>query len=308
MKIKFKVLVNLIENNYFEIPNFENLLLIPAMSDSEKFTIYNRKNQELNETTRAEFVDYYGYVPCWDMIPHYSLRAHDMPGVIVEDVDGNPEKLQLFRSKFCTGVSVVFVSDNMTGKMFGIPSISTNCLMNSFCIARRKNGESICAHCFAAATIAHYNGVEDRTTDNFYALTSYDIPMDLLPHFKSDVNAVRFESFGDLQNTTHYENFLNIAEINPQAVCTLWTKNTWLTDGFEKPENMVLIQSSVKLNQPEQPANEHIDHVFTVYTAEYIAEHGINITCGARDCNNCRRCYVTAGAMFEKMHIAEMLK
>lgn len=58
-----------------------------------------------------------------------------------------------------------------------------------------------------------------------------------------------------------------------------------------KPENMTIIQSSLKLDQAEQPYGEFVDKVFTVYRPATIDAENIEINCGARDCATCRRCY-----------------
>ena len=44
------------------------------------------------------------------------------------------------KSKFCENESPVYVSDNMTGKMAGIPAISTSCFENIYCAARYEVG------------------------------------------------------------------------------------------------------------------------------------------------------------------------
>jgi len=199
------------------------------------------------------------------------------------------------KSIFCRNLSPVIVSDNMSGKMENIPSISTSCLRNKFCEARRKDGNSICAHCFAAATLNMRETVGENTEINFDLLTSEILPDDLLPVFHAGVEIARFESFGDIANIIQAVNYINIARKNPHVTFGWWTKNTAIVtaafDKYSKPDNIVMIQSARFLNQSETPVNAYFDKVFTVYTPAFIADHNVSVNCGARDCDTCRRCY-----------------
>ena len=47
----------------------------------------------------------------------------------------------------------VVVSHGMTGKMEGIDSISTSCILNTFCEARKKDPDSVCSHCYATSRL-----------------------------------------------------------------------------------------------------------------------------------------------------------
>ena len=58
-----------------------------------------------------------------------------------------------------------------------------------------------------------------------------------------------------------------------------------------KPDNVIMVESSPKMNVVKAPANEYVDKVFTVFDENTIAEKHININCGARCCATCRRCY-----------------
>ena len=201
------------------------------------------------------------------------------------------------KSKFIenTAENVLHISESMTGKMSGVLSISSSCLNNPRCLARMKNGESVCAHCFAANTAKRYAGLRKNLLENTETLADL-IPGGALPHFKKNVSMVRFESFGDLQNVNHARNFIRIAKINPHVKFALWTKNPDLLGqavAIEgKPENMMIIQSSVKLDQAEKPYGEFIDKVFTVYRPATIDAENIEINCGARDCASCAKCYL----------------
>lgn len=192
--------------------------------------------------------------------------------------------------------SVVKVSEDMSGKMEGIPAISTLCTKNPFCIARMKNGAAVCAQCFAEATTNHYANLRKNLEYNSLVLAGSVLPLELLPKFKRTIIMVRFEAFGDLLNVTHMKNYINICRVNPHVNFTLWTKNPNFVklacDEVGKPANLTIIQSSFLVNEPEEPANEYIDKVFTVYSAEYLEFHSIESNCAGLDCAACASCYL----------------
>lgn len=70
----------------------------------------------------------------------------------------------------------------------------------------------------------------------------------------------------------------------------------------DKPKNLVYIHSSNCVNMPETwilKKYSFVDHVFTVYSKDYIAAHGIKINCGGRACKDCiaagKKCYFRDG-------------
>lgn len=222
----------------------------------------------------------------------------------------------MLKSKFTANHSPVHVSDYMSGKMEGIPSISTSCLVNPICIKRMQDGESVCYHCFAAATLERYTAAGSHAENNFHLLNSEVLPLEMLPRFKN-VAIVRIESFGDVASVTQAINYLNICRVNPFITFAAWTKNAAIWNAaiskVGKPENLSLVYSSFKLNTPAAAreyftgsGENNFDHVFTVYdkaTCEFYGDGFVN--CGARDCSTCRRCYRKESAEF---NVREMLK
>ena len=186
--------------------------------------------------------------------------------------------------------SPIHVSDNMSGKMFGIPSISTSCVCNPICIARQKQGNSICAHCFAVGTIKHYSSLGKALASNFELLNAVELPKEQLPIFKPSVEIVRIESFGDIASETQAVNYTNIIKRNPHAMFGWWSKNMNIIkpvfDTLGKPSNVVMIESSPLIDVECAPSNEYVDKTFTVYSYD-----GSHINCGKRSCMGCRRCY-----------------
>lgn len=205
------------------------------------------------------------------------------------------------RSKYAFNYSPIIVSDNMSGKMYGIPSVSTSVLENPICQKRREDPNSICSRCFAANTAARYSSLAANLKSNLELLTGEILPADVLPRFIPELaNIVRFESFGDLANVNQATNYLNIARVNPGVHFALWTKNIgFLAKAVEtvgKPENIRVIYSSPIINQPidvetTKRAYGCIDAVFTVYDKKHVAENNTEINCGAKSCITCRNCY-----------------
>lgn len=211
------------------------------------------------------------------------------------------KEYKMRRSKYAANYSPVIVSDNMSGKMYGLPSVSTSVLDNPICQKRRLDPKSICFKCFAANTAARYKSLATNLSSNLELLTGEILPLDVLPRFIPELaNIVRFESFGDLANAKHAINYINIAKVNPGVRFALWTKNiVFLARAIEKagkPENLRIIYSSAYVNQKVDAAKIKraypcIDAVFTVYDKEYIKENGTEINCGAKSCITCRNCY-----------------
>lgn len=185
-----------------------------------------------------------------------------------------------------------------SGKMKGINSIGTSCANNPHCIERRKNGESVCSKCYAATYMKMRNELKRRLEYNAVMLSEGIIAEDELPIISDEI--FRFESFGDLYNETHLENYIRICRKNPNTKFALYTKNIWILEGvFEtrqiiKPDNLSIIVSSPLLNKPMEMDRDKfwfVDHVFTVYDKNCIAEKNIDINCGAKSCFGCQICY-----------------
>lgn len=218
----------------------------------------------------------------------------------------NGKDYRLKKSKYCINKSPVHVSDSMSGKMSGIPSISTSCLCNPICKARMKDGLSICAHCFAEATLNRYKAAGKAMESNYNLLTETILPLELLPKF-ANVAKVRIESFGDVANVNQAINYANICKVNPGVNFAWWSKNMNIIkkafDIVGKPGNVVMVESSEKLNEQKDASTIYVDKIFTVYDMKTIKAKDININCGARCCATCGNCYAkdTAAIVNEKL-------
>lgn len=192
---------------------------------------------------------------------------------------------------------VLWVTEHK-GKMKGIRSIGTSCVNNPWCIKRRENGESVCAKCYAQTYMKIRKKLKQRLSENADILTIKLLSEREIP-FINDL-IFRFESFGDLYNTIHLENYLLICNKNPFTNFGLWTKNTWILDEvfnekrIKKPENLSVVASSPILNKQvnlDMKKYWFVDHVFTVYDKQFIVDNNVNVNCGAKSCLECRLCY-----------------
>lgn len=191
---------------------------------------------------------------------------------------------------------------NHGGKMKGIHSISTNSMLNPFCIAHRKIKDCVCCHCYAVNLIKTRPSMFIPLTINQLLFSNFIIPDELIPEIKS--KKIRFEAFGDLGTILQVVNYFNISKANDGKKCALWTKNPViikraLDKGLtQKPKNIQIIFSGFRLNQPIsletlQRVFPFIDRIFVVWEKE---ENSPFINCGKRNCDGCGTCYDENGA------------
>lgn len=196
-----------------------------------------------------------------------------------------------------------------TGKMQDMISLSTSVSCNENCKRNAKIENSICSHCYASRMMKRYKTLENKLAKNTGVLTSAVIPVNEMP--KLNVSVFRFESFGDLNNETQVINYFNLCKANQETTFALWTKSPWIINkaiesGNEKPNNLVIIVSSLFINKTAKVKYSFIDKVFTVYDKETASGKDSSfINCGARNCNECRRCYRKTDSI---EYINELLK
>lgn len=182
---------------------------------------------------------------------------------------------------------------NMSGKMDGIPCLSTSNLLNPFCACRKNNPDLICSRCYADGTCKRYGALAANMERNTQILTSRLFELDELPIINAMI--FRFEAFGDLINATQCRNYFRICKVNPGVRFALWTKNPGIVRqaiaaGESKPDNLVILLSSAEIGKRCDASRwEFVDKTFTVYRKDQMPDSGIN--CGARACLTCQRCY-----------------
>lgn len=184
-----------------------------------------------------------------------------------------------------------------TGKLTGICTINTDPQDNIFCTAMEKRGKNdknlICGQCYAFHNLRSFRKSCTPRFRNNGRLLRTKLNDSQLPSF-SPGEIVRLSGYGEIHNLWHVENYFRMAEIHPHATFVLFTKRSNLVKKWlnceKPPENMILIRSSFKINiiTVKPPFGFH--KIFNVFTAEYAAEHKVDINCYG-NCASCMRCY-----------------
>lgn len=195
-------------------------------------------------------------------------------------------------------ISGLHFTTKHSGKMEGMVSISTSVTTNERCQKNASIKGSICEKCFAAKQMKVFPSMEKPMVENQRILTSDVLPFEKLPTINNLY--FRFEAFGDLNNAVQVKNYFNICYKNPRVKFALWTKNPdyiaeAIADGYEKPENLNIVLSSLFVNKERKNVFPFVDKVFTVYDPDYIETENIEINCGARNCFDCGLCYEKNG-------------
>lgn len=195
-------------------------------------------------------------------------------------------------------ISGLHFTTRHNGKMAGMASISTSVTTNERCAKNARIEGSICEKCFAAKQMKVFPSMENPMVENQRILTSEVLPLEKLPIINNIY--FRFEAFGDLNNATQVINYFNICYKNPRVRFALWTKNPdYIAEvialGYEKPDNLNIVLSSLFINKERKNPFPFVDKVFTVYDKKHIAEKQVEINCGAKSCFSCGLCYEKNG-------------
>ena len=189
------------------------------------------------------------------------------------------------------------VSQGLTGKMTGMPAITSSMLCNEHCQKLSNIIGTVCEKCYTMKYLKSRPAVEKCYAENTELLTSSVIPIKQLPFINATM--CRLETFGDIVNATHLQNYINLIKKNNHCMFALFTKNyTVVFDYFKthkQPKNLSLVISSLLLDEPfaleflpEYLANVKI---FTVYSKPFAKGNNVTINCGKNRCVDCRRCY-----------------
>lgn len=270
-----------------------------------------------NNVKQIEFTNKEGNVTIYRL--QYKGTAKTLE--IINDIIKASYERELTETEYTILVKTIWIvfhhdTENANSKLAGIKSISTCCLDNKFCLARMKDPESICSHCYASTQQSRNYGLTDHNTINGLILRNVIIPIDIFKTLDLFFDKfARIESFGDVENVTQAINYIHIMKAFPETSFGVWTKNETIWEkAFEtegKPENCSFIVSSNKVNdtvniKPE--LKKFVDHVFTVYDKETVNENNVNINCGGRKCMEClkagKNCYFRNTAF----NIKELLK
>lgn len=206
----------------------------------------------------------------------------------------------------------IHLTIHQKGKLKGIVSINTSSLKNDFCNKigcrniKRKDREykAICELCYSEKNERLRIQLEKCLEKNNEILSKYLLEDDEIPILNNAF--VRFHSFGEFINDIHVQNFLKIAQKNPQTKFCLMTKRYDLVMKYPKVKNVIYIASSPLINNPitDSSVIGFFDKVFTVYEKVYACENNIKINCEGRNCMKCKNCYKKTG----DKNISEILR
>lgn len=225
----------------------------------------------------------------------------------------------------CKAVTGLKVSDHMSGKMEGIKCITSACTVNDHCKKLHKAG-GICEHCYAFRYLNLRPNVRKCYERNSNVLSN-DMDVAYMPSFRHG-DFVRLESFGDLINRKHIENYLLICFKNPQTSFALFTKRRFILEAFfrsfevKKPKNLAIVSSAYTMNDDQNTevyasyeTNDYlgfklIDTVFNVYTSNENMEKKDRLAPHTHECEKqCRFCLVCwENKMADLMLVKEHLK
>ena len=199
-------------------------------------------------------------------------------------------------------VSCLWIVNHNANKLQGISSISSSVHDNCFCKARQALKNCICKFCYAYNQQSYQTGLKEHNILNGIILRNILIPVKFFKVLPILFPYLRIESFGDVANVIQARNYIRIIKAFPGKRCAIWSKNIMIwKKAFDlegKPKNTTYVHSSSELNKPDNIDKEKysfVDHVFTVYTADYIKKHNIIINCGGKKCLECiiakKNCY-----------------
>lgn len=214
-------------------------------------------------------------------------------------------KQKIFNNDYLTSTEkamyILYALSNGTGKMQNMVSLSTSCLFNPFCQARRKNGNSICNKCYAARQLSYQKNTNDKLTCNYLFFNQYELKKEDIPTIYTPNGLLRIEAHGDVASVLQAKNYYTIIRANKHLKAGIWSKNINLyANAGRKPGNSIIVFSNEDMNKyiskslfldrikKEYPI---IDKCFSVFSKEYAQKEGIEINCGGRSCDRCRRCY-----------------
>ena len=149
-------------------------------------------------------------------------------------------------------------------KLEKIDNISTNTLSNKYCIKQNKKNNIICKVCYSFKGLNFRKTMIPLLENNSKLLSTNIIDIDFLPIIYNIY--FRFNSHGELINEIHLINLINIVNKNKHCNFALWTKRNDIIkkyfDKNNKPDNLILIYSNSKLNNPMNKPPKYFNKTF----------------------------------------------
>lgn len=219
------------------------------------------------------------------------------------------------RIKLLTVYNVAYHESGKIEGIFSLDSSASNC---SFCrqlreyAAKHPEKNIVCSKCYDIAQESYKINALARHTLNLMIMETVEFEIDEL-RMLSAYGLVRVNSSGDASNYTYAANMIKFAIAHADCRVAIWSKNTAVyvkaCDTYGKPDNVVLIQSSMYIGKPCKLA-KYFDYSFTVYVDTDAVENALAngaCECNGKKCKACGyKCYYKAFG--EKADIAELLR
>ena len=176
-----------------------------------------------------------------------------------------------------------------SGKMLGIPSLNTDTTSNKFCQGMYNSKQDIiCNECYSMNMLTTFRkNCKPKFLNNSKYLSTKIHPREYLPICPSNVG--RFHSHGELINSIHLENIMNICLNQPMTTFTLWTKRANIVSRVlknrGKPKNLILIYSNKYIDKLDIKLPKHFDKVFN-----NVSSWTSDVNCEGK-CLDCMKCY-----------------
>ena len=179
----------------------------------------------------------------------------------------------------------------MSGKLSGIPAINTNTITNPFCVKMSKSKKTICGQCYSVSMLKTYRKNCQPAFQHNSDILSDSV---LLPQFLPFLNYsfLRINGHGELINSVHLENIINICIKNSHCTVALWTKRKDLVAPFIKdnkiPDNLILVYSNPTIDKPLSIPPVGFHKVFNNVTQK---KYEASENCTGQKCQECLACY-----------------
>jgi len=177
-----------------------------------------------------------------------------------------------------------------SGKMLGIPSLNTDTTTNKFCQGMYNSNKEnlICRDCYSMSMLTTFRkNCKPKFLNNSKFLSEKVHPRQYLPICPSNIG--RFHSHGELINSNHLYNIINICLNQPMTTFTLWTKRknivTRVLKNVDKPKNLILIYSNPYVDKLDVKLPKHFDKVFN-----NVSSITSDVNCEGK-CLDCMKCY-----------------
>ena len=177
-----------------------------------------------------------------------------------------------------------------SGKMLGIPSLNTDTTSNEFCQSMYNSNKDnlICKECYSMNMLNTFRkNCKPKFLNNSKFLSEKIHEAEYLPVCPSTVG--RFHSHGELINTNHLYNLVNICHNQPRTTFTLWTKRKNIVsrvfNKHEKPENLILVYSNPYVDKLDVELPKYFDKVFN-----NVSKESSIVNC-SKKCLECMMCY-----------------